>query len=297
MTKNGSRYGFRMEPAASLVSATPCWRSGEIEAIEDPSPLVVAGLHRFLLAVLYRALEGPTDINQAKVLFNSGFPGEKIAAYLEKWQDRFWLFHEKYPFGQNLYVTEDQIEPWTKLTAEYNATTNKVLFDHTDAKNPGARTPKECARWLLSTMTFSISGGRGYYPSPSPNAMICLPLGRNLHETLCYNLVPYPNRAVMHDDSALWEREPRTLPLTTPKRIASGYADLYTWQPRMILLEGGPSNGVKVVRFIAGDGFENPSVNPDPMQPYVNDKTERENAGPIQGRSRHLEGLRFSAAR
>ncbi len=247
-------------------------QSATIEAIEDPSPLVVAGLHRFLLAVLYRALEEPTDINQAKALFNSGFPGEKITAYLEKWRDRFWLFHEKYPFGQNPCVPEDQIEPWTKLTAEYNATSNKVLFDHTDAKNPGKRTPKECARWLLSTMTFSISGGRGYYPSPSPNAMICIPLGRNLHETLCYNLVPYPNREVMHDDSVLWEREPRTLPLSTPKRIAFGYADLYTWQPRMILLEGGPSNEVKVVRFIAGDGFENPSMNPDPMQPYMNNK-------------------------
>jgi CRISPR system Cascade subunit CasA len=249
-------------------------QSGEIEAIEDPSPLVVAGLHRFLLAVLYRALEGPTDIDQAKALFNSGLPGEKITAYLEKWRDRFWLFHEKYPFGQNPYVPEDQIEPWTKLTAEYNATTNKVLFDHTDAKSPGERTPKECARWLLSTMTFSISGGRGYYPSPSPNAMICIPFGRNLHETLCYNLVPYPNREVMHDDSVLWEREPRTLPLSTPKRIAFGYADLYTWQPRMILLEREPSNEVKVLRFIAGDGFENPSMNPDPMQPYVNDKTK-----------------------
>ena len=249
-------------------------QSAAIEAIEDPSPLVVAGLHRFLLAVLYRALEGPTDIDQAKVLFNTGFPGEKIAAYLEKWRDRFWLFHEKYPFGQNPYVPKDQIKPWTKLTAEYNATTNKVLFDHTDAKNPGTRTPKECARWLLATMTFSISGGSGYYPSPSPNAMICIPLGRNLHETLCYNLVHYPNREVMHDDSALWEREPRTLPLSTPKRITFGYADLYTWQPRMILLEGGPSNEVKVLRFIAGEGFENPSKYPDPMQPYVNNKTK-----------------------
>jgi autotransporter-associated beta strand protein len=89
-------------------------------------------------------------------------------------------------------------------------------------------------------MTFSISGGRGYYPSPSPNAMICIPLGHNLHETLYYNLVHYPNREVMHDDSALWEREPKTLPLSTPKRTASGYADLYTWQPRMILLAGEP---------------------------------------------------------
>jgi CRISPR system Cascade subunit CasA len=161
-------------------------KSGDLAAIEDPSPLVTAALHRFLLAVLYRALEGPTDINQAKALFKEGLPAAKIVAYLDVWRDRFRLFDENYPFGQNPKVPKDAIEPWTKLTAEYNATSNKVLFDHTDTKNPGAREAKECARWLISTMAFSISGGRGYYPSPSPNAMMCIPLGRNLHQTLCY---------------------------------------------------------------------------------------------------------------
>ncbi len=247
-------------------------RSNEITAIEDPSPLVVAALHRLLLAVLYRALDGPADIDQAKVLFKEGLPSEKIMAYLEKWRDRFWLFHKKNPFGQNPNVPKDKIEPWTKLTAEYNATSNKVLFDHTDTKNPGMREPSECARWLLSTMTFSISGGRGYYPSPSPNAMMCIPLGRNLHETLCYNLVPYQNRDVMRGDSALWEREPNKLPLSTSKQAAFGYADLYTWQSRMIFLEELPSGEVTVMRFVAGQGFDNSSNNPDPMQPYKTDK-------------------------
>jgi len=261
-------------------------RSREIAAIEDPSPLVVAALHRFLLAVLYRALEGPTDIEQTKALFKKGLPGEKITAYLEKWRDRFWLFDEKYPFGQNPKVPKGEVEPWTKLTAEYNATSNKVLFDHTDTKKPGAKEPKECARWLLSTMTFSITGGRGYYPSPSPNAMMCIPLGRNLHATLCYCLVPYPNREVMRKDSALWERESKMLPLGIPKRVADGYADTYTWQSRMIHLEELPSGEVTVMRFVAGQGFENPSRNPDPMQPYKTDKTQgklpvqfRENRG------------------
>jgi len=248
-------------------------RSKAIAAIEDASPLVVAALHRFLLAVLYRALEGPTDIDKAKDLFRSGLPDEKIMSYLEKWRDRFWLFDEKYPFGQNPNVPQDEVEPWTKLTAEYNATSNKVLFDHTDTKNPGARKPMECARWLLSTMSFSISGGRGYYPSPSPNAIMCIPLGRNLRETLCFSLVPYPNRDVMRGDSALWEREPKSLPLGTPKQVAFGYADLYTWQARMILLEELPSGEVTVTRFVAGQGFENPSKNPDPMQPYKPDRT------------------------
>lgn len=248
-------------------------RAREIAVIEDPSPLVVAALHRFLLAVLYRALEGPTDIDQAKKLFKDGLSHEKITTYLKKWRDRFWLFDEKYPFGQNPNVPKAEIEPWTKLTAEFNATSNKVLFDHTDTKNPGAREPKECARWLTSTMSFSLSGGRGYYPSPSPNAMMCIPLGGDLHETLCYSLVPYPNREVMRGDSALWEREPKTLPLDAPKQMASGYADLYTWQPRMILLEELPSGGVTTMRFIAGQGFEISSNNPDPMEPYKADQT------------------------
>lgn len=263
------------------ISAT-LLRSIEIAAIEDPSPLVVAALHRFLLAVLYRALEGPTDIEQAKALFKAGLPGEKITAYLEKWRDRFWLFDEKYPFGQNPNVPKSEIEPWTKLTAEYNATSNKVLFDHTNTKKPGARKPSVCACWLLSTMTFSISGGRGYYPSPSPNAIMCIPLGRDLQSTLCYSLVPYQNRDVMSDDSALWEREPQSLPLISPKRVATGYSDLYTWQSRMVCLEHLPSGEVSIMRFVAGYGFDNPSKNPDPMQPYKIDKTH--GVSPVQFR-------------
>lgn len=243
-------------------------RAKEIATIEDASPLVVASLHRFLLAVLYRALEGPTDIDQAKALFKEGIPADKITTYLEKWRGRFWLFDEKYPFGQNPNVPPDEIEPWTKLTAEFNATSNKVLFDHTDTKTLSERAPRECTRWLLSTMTFSISGGRGYFPSPSPNAMICLAQGKNLQETLCFNLVPYSNKEVQHADSAMWEREPSTFPLAQQKRASAGYADLYTWPARMVHLEESPTGGVTVMRFIAGEGFENPTGTPDPMQPY-----------------------------
>jgi CRISPR system Cascade subunit CasA len=251
-------------------------RAKDIAAIEDPSPLVVAALHRFLLAVLYRALEGPTDIDQAKKLFKEGIPGNKVTGYLEKWRGRFWLFNEKYPFGQNPAVPKNEIEPWTKLALEYNATSNKVLFDHTNTNNPGLRQPKECVRWLIATMNFSLAGGRGYYPSPSPNAMMCIPLGRDLHSTLCYNLVPYANREVMRTDSALWERDWPKLPLKHPKRTAVGYADLFTWQARMIRLEASPSLGVEKIRFVAGWGFERTAQDVDPMQPHkVNNQEGR----------------------
>ncbi len=244
----------------------------ELSGIEDPSPLVVASLYRFLLAVLYRALEGPTDIDQAKVLFRDGLPTDKIDAYLEKWRDRFWLFDAKYPFGQHPNVKADEIEPWTKLTPEYNARSNKVLFDHTDTRSPGVISPSNAARWLLTTSHFSISGGRGYYPSPSPNAMICIPLGQKLSETFLFNLVPYANREVQKVDQAQWEREPPILPLAIAKRVARGYADLFTWQSRFVQLEADADGNVCRLRFIAGEGFENPTRDPDPMQPSKPDK-------------------------
>ena len=239
----------------------------KIASIENASPLVVAALHRFLLAVLYRALEGPADIDQAKSFFKSGLPKEKIETYLEKWHDRFWLFDEKYPFGQNPNVPSDRQEPWTKLTAEYNATTRRVLFDHTDTRAAGARSPSECARWVIATLNFSIAGGSGLYPSPSPNAMMCIPQGDSLQRTLCYCLIP-ENREIVQSDKPIWERKPKAIPLNNPKRSSTGYADLFTWQSRMMLLEESESGLVGSMRFIAGEGFENPSANPDPMQPY-----------------------------
>ena len=243
----------------------------EIAVIEDPSPLVTASLHRFLLAVLYRALEGPTDIYQAKTLFRVGLPADKIDAYLDRWRDRFWLFDEAYPFGQNPNIPATELEPWTKLTAEHNATSNKVLFDHTDAKAPGARSFAECARWLVSTMTFSLSGGRGYFPSPSVNGLMCIPVGANLHETLCYCLIDQ-NRTVIQGDIPLWERHPEELPLATPKRAPAGNADLFSWQARLVFLEACPTGGVAFVRFIAGLGHESTAPIIDPMLAYTTDK-------------------------
>lgn len=256
-------------------------RAKDIAVIEDPSPLVVASLHRFLLAVLYRALEGPTDIDQAKDWFKAGLPADKIEAYLAKWRERFWLFDEKYPFGQNPNVPAKEIEPWTKLTAEHNATTNKVLFDHVDTKAPGVRTYPECARWLTSTMSFSLSGGRGYFPSPSVNGLMCIPVGRNLHDTLCYCLVDQ-NREVIKGDVPLWERKPESLPINSPKRPARGNADLYTWPARMALLNELPSGGVAYIRFVSGLGFE-PSVTfSDPMLAYSHSKEKGRYALPFR---------------
>ncbi|QEW05306.1 type I-E CRISPR-associated protein Cse1/CasA [Nitrincola iocasae] len=124
---------------------------------------------------------------------------------------------------------------------------------------------------LLATLNFSLSGGRGYYPSPSVNGIMCIPLGNTLHQTLSYNLVP-ENVDSNRGDSALWEHEPASLPIAIPKQPVSGYANLYTWPSRMIYLESETSGNVVFMRFVAGHGFDVTSNIIDPMQPYKTDK-------------------------
>jgi len=265
-------------------------RSKEIAGIEDPSPLVVAALHRFLLAILYRALEGPTDIARAKVLFKAGLPGEKISAYLKKWRNRFWLFDEKYPFGQIPTFESKTLRAWTVLATEHNADNAKVLFDHADVEVPGTISESAAARWILATQTFSVSCGKSELShtgtAPSATAAMVLPIGRDLQDTLMLSLVPQ-NRVLAADDYPLWEREPESVESLKEgvERTVSGFADLYTWRVRSIRLVENDTGRVEKLAFASGVG--NSSVDQiDPMLGYrIDDKRGKL---PIQFRDRGL---------
>lgn len=255
-------------------------RSKQVAAIEDPSPLVIAALHRFLLAVLYRALEGPTDIDQAKALFKEGLPSEKIMAYLEKWRDRFWLFDEEYPFYQvPAYEPQEKNGKkewrfWPAMAAEHNADNAKVLFDHLDIAEAEAIAISKAARWLLACQTFALGGGNSDFQytksGPSATAVMVLPLGKNLHDTLVLSLVP-ENREVFKNDTPIWEREPE--PLATlqqgVEKAITGWADLYSWRTRSIKLNlQGDSETIREITFASGIGClaEGPV---DPMLGYM----------------------------
>lgn len=251
-------------------------RAKEISVIEDPSPLVVASLHRFLLAVLYRALEGPTDIDQAKGWFKAGLPAAKIDAYLEKWRSRFWLFDEKTPFLQIPDFQPKKWSAWTVLAAEHNTNQAKVLFDHTDVMQAEAILASAAARWLLAAQTFAFTGNSelGYASfSPAANAAIVIPIGSNLEDTLLLNLVDQ-NREVMKSDKPVWEVEPDSAKSLKEgiSRKVMGYSQLYTWPSRAIKL-GGSESGVLQVAYAAGvkvlgTKSENATAFFDPMLAY-----------------------------
>lgn len=245
-------------------------RATEIAAIEDASPLVVAALHRLLLAVLYRALQGPTDIDQALDLYETGLPLSKITTYLDKWLDRFWLFDDTHPFWQVAEFEPTEWKPWTVLAAEHNRDNNKVLFDHTDNTRASSAPAGRVARYLAATQTFALGGGRSEFSyaagAPSATSLMVLPEGVTLQESLLLALVP-ESRDVLLTDLPVWERQPDTPEelRAGPSRVASGRADLYTWRSRSVRLCAGEGTGEVVgAGFASGMRYE-PSMLADPM--------------------------------
>ncbi|AXQ28791.1 type I-E CRISPR-associated protein Cse1/CasA [Solimonas sp. K1W22B-7] len=247
-------------------------RAKFLAVIEDPSPLVTASLHRFLLAVLYRALKGPADIDEARALFRSGLPAEGITAYLARWHDRFWLFDDMLPFGQIHNFEPKTWRAWTVLAAEHNADNAKVLFDHIDVERPYAISPAAAARWMLATQTFSVSAGKSELShtgtAPSATAAMVLSLGQNLEDTLLFALVPQ-NSAILSGDLPLWERSAESVASLKAgaERSISGYADRYTWRTRAIRLCDDGNGNVEKLAFASG--VENASKDAiDPMLAY-----------------------------
>ncbi|NOX98273.1 MAG: type I-E CRISPR-associated protein Cse1/CasA [Verrucomicrobia bacterium] len=265
-------------------------KSKEIESIEDSSPLVVVALYRFLLAVLYRALEGPTDIDQAKDFFKDGLPSEKITAYLVEWRDRFWLFDEKHPFGQIPSFEPETWRAWTSLAAEHNADNAKVLFDHVDVRTPGGISEGVAVRWMLATQTFSVSCGNSELShtgtAPSATAVMVLPLGRDLQDTLLFSLVPQ-NREIFINDVALWERAPELVENLKMgvERQATGFADIYMWRTRAVRFQRNDTSCIKSLAFASGVGCSSTDLI-DPMLGYRIDDVK--GRLPVQFRDRGL---------
>ncbi len=265
----------------------------EFVAIEDPSPLVTASLYRFLLAVLYRALEGPCDDDEAKKLFREGFPKQKIAAYLEKWRPRFFLFDEKYPFGQvsgyepMVKNGKQNWRSWTALVAEHNADNAKVLFDHVDASASGEIPFKKAVRWLLACNTFVLGGGNSDFKytkdAPSSSSAMAIPIGENLQDTLLYCLVPQ-NYELTATDIPLWERDAESVEFLKDgvDRSEMGHADLYTWRSRSIRFEEKNIDGITRLAFASGIGYVDSALI-DPMVGYkIVDVKDKETGGKVK---------------
>lgn len=247
-----------------------------VRAVEHPSPLVTAALHRVLLAILYRSLSPKADSDELAEWFVDGWPLEQITEYLEKYRERFYLFHETYPFWQvaDLDVDEKERKSWSVLAAEHNASSSegaKILFDHPCQENPFDENTANVTCWLVATQIFALPGGRGYSPAPSSSALFVFSIGNNLRETLLFNFPPQ-KRDVAGNDVPVWEGEAETMAsiASRSRRFPSGYANAYTWRSRAVRLYRGKGGTVSQIGFKPGIGLEKENVTGffDPMISY-----------------------------
>lgn len=264
--------------------------ANEFACVLDRSPLTTASIHRLLLAVLQASVGEPSDGDEygrgpasnegLENLWRSGGITaspyrDRVEAYLNRWRDRFWLYHPERPFYQTTDL-DDFKDPVTRLAHDAASGNNATLWDHSFDDDPPALEPAQVARLLLAFQTFALGGGKSepFYLKDVPivKSAACLLVGGNLAETLALNLVPYTtskpfNHARPAEDAPFWERD--ALPEATAALkdyVPAGYLDYLTVPPRRVRLKreaDGTCRWVAVAAYhdvTLGTGYHDPMV-------------------------------------
>jgi CRISPR system Cascade subunit CasA len=214
----------------SLLDFFRTWQT--LKEIQADNPPTTLAIYRLLLAIMHSAYQGPKNIDDwEKIQLDDG----KIAIeYLEKWHDRFDIFHPEYPFMQDLALTEDKAVP---IFALHTMSTSTV-FSHEHEFSGYAISLPEAARLLVRLQSVDITSLRAFYPkqtsgnrsavnTPTINNANVLIVGRNLKSTLMLNLMQYD---VGHD-----------LATNKPTPLMQGTRDLPSWE---VSYAGKPTSSI-----------------------------------------------------
>ncbi len=245
-----------------LAEAAALWR------IVEPRPTCAVAIHRLLLAVLHRALDGPRTRDAWRTVWNQrAWDRVDLDVYLTKWHQRFDLFDPTHPFYQTPGLAAERAYAVNTLAHERASNVNSpMLFDH--VPDGASCSTAEAARLLIGHQQFTTAGlisddqtsaGKvSASASPLMGALVCLAQGHTLFETLMLNWVQYdPDHErpfpVEGDDQPVWERDAPAIPV---QRKPSGYVDLLTWPSRRILLipEHDATGQTVVSRAVLMDG-------------------------------------------
>lgn len=221
-----------------------------------------------------------------------------LQQYLERFEDRFWLFHPERPFYQ--VPSLDQATRYTaaKLNGELAESSNKIrLFASRSKEAKSWLSYGEAARWLLYVNGYDDTSAKPKGKNlPSPGAGwlgklgLVVVVGNNLFETLMLNLI------LLRDGQTLWEpgeaaweqdtvRSEERCEIAHPRNPAT----LLTLQSRRLLLQ---REGNKVVGYslLGGDFF--PQENAFAEQMTVWRKSQEKKSGPEEYKPRRHDPLR-----
>ena len=226
-------------------------RAHELRDLAGETPTQDVAMLRFLLAVLYAALFGgepfpsPDDALEAWFdLWQRGrFPEDAVTDYLRRWRERFWLFHERFPFGQvasgrdglNMENAADRAKlekpgkpstPGVQRASKLNGAimesgNTEKFFNSATGEGKNSLSCPEAARWLIHVIGYDDGGIKYYYPKNSAmnrtdDVAKCTVAwlgtlssvyarGDTLFETLMLNLVLLRNGEMT--DEAIWPRQ------------------------------------------------------------------------------------------
>lgn len=229
-----------------------------IRRIAAEAPTMTAALHRLVIALVHRVYGPPKDALWGELWSGNQLPAEPLRTYLDRYRERFDLFHPTLPFMQCAAL--GGLTPATpgKLVPYRAVGNNVTLFDHTTSTDRLLLTPPEAARWLVTAHAFDPGGMKTPYAkdksserAPCNNFGVVVIEGRNLKETLLLNTLVYrpdDEKPYMttRDDRPVWE-DPNPPSPEPDKRVPRGWTDLLTWPSRRVLLLVDRTSGSTVV--------------------------------------------------
>ncbi|MFC1998016.1 type I-E CRISPR-associated protein Cse1/CasA, partial [Chloroflexota bacterium] len=168
-------------------------RSHQLSGLYGESPLIVASLYRLLLALMYSIYGLPSTRSWKKLWDVGKNDPELVDEYLEKWRERFYLFHPERPFHQ-WPERANRKKSVIDLFPEFSSGNAATLFDHHTHMQDSFLTAAQAIRALLYVQTFSVAGGSGLAPRDSSDApwargVVFLVEGDTLFETLMLNFI------------------------------------------------------------------------------------------------------------
>lgn len=264
-------------------------------------------LLRWLLAVLHTVFsrtspdgeESPLQeeedaYDRWKELWDMGrFPKKPIREYLEKWRERFWLFHPDRPFCQVAGMKYGTRYDASKLNGELSESSNKIrLFSSYGGNEKTGLSYDQAVRWLLYVNAYDDTSAKPSkegktlakkngveMESPGVGWMGKLGLiivkGSNLFETLMLNLVlvqVHRDGIIPLREQPVWEKDEVSDKERNRISMPDNLSELYTLQSRRLLLrrEDGSVTGYIL---LGGDFFEREEAFIEPMTIWRRNKT------------------------
>lgn len=307
LEKNGNTKDISISDALKnskdYVSLAGENRLQDIAILRMLSALTVTIIYRYDEKGNRRNLKDKEEVFRLyKNILKDGLPSKMIDAYLNEWNERFYLFDDKHPFMQvakTYFVVTDKKPPKDKpnplgrvVIAEGKKGSGAInyfpakawvgtILESGNTKSPFANygdrnnlklTYAEAARWLVWFLSFSPCSVKNpkFFNSKrtwASGGALLTPFGESLHETILLNSVLFYKDEPYEEVLPIWERETTKWCEFAPYGESghpNNLPELYTQQSRKLRLY--EENGFVLGMFVApGDYYNKENAFAEPM--------------------------------